>query len=166
MSNLSEIQKQIKAFNKALQRADKAGKIGGEYLRTINDLIDIDRMTKSGYAQAGTKYLENMTYKDLMSYQSDIKEARELLDLSTIVSDIDIDYAPDVKGALWEMFNKLEDAGLGAITSEQVHDVEMGNVPVNYRSMLKNMNRYLTDENYLIGDFNAWWDKQVEKGLT
>ena len=164
MSNLSEIQKQIKAFNKALSRAEKKGVLKGDYYKKINDLIDIDRMTKSGYAMSGTKYLENMTYKDLMSYQADITAARETLDLASIVDEIDIEAAPDVKGALWQMFNKLADNSL-LLDSDQVHDVEMGNVNIDYRKMLRQMNRYLNDPNYLLADFDAWWDKEKEKSL-
>ena len=164
MSNLTEIQKQIKAFNKALSRADKADAISGEYLRLINDLIDVDRMTSSGNAKAGTKYLENMTYKDLMSYQSDITAAREMLKIATITNELDMEFVKDKKDALWSLYNKLEDNGI-KLDSDQVHDVETGEVNIEFKSVMRHMNKLLTTKNYGVSDFSEWWDKQKEKGL-
>ncbi len=162
MSNLSEIQKQIKAFNKALSRADKADSISNQYYEQIMDLIDYSRMTRSGFAKAGTKYLENMSYRDLMAYQSDIKAAKEIVELSVITSELDIEYAPDVKGALWGMYNKLEDEGIG-IDSDQVRDVEKG--AFDYRKMLRMMNKLLNDPKYTHGDFAEEWQKEKDKAL-
>ena len=52
-NDVKYVQLQIKAFNKALSRADKANILGGDTYATINDLIDYERMTRSGYAKAG-----------------------------------------------------------------------------------------------------------------
>ena len=164
MSNISQIQKQIKAFNKQMQRAEKNDKIGNFYYKSISDLIDLDRMTSGGYAKAGTKYLESMSYKELMAYQSDIKKARELLDISVVTYDMDIEFAVDKKSALWQMYNKMEDAGLG-FDSDDVHDVEEGTSPVGFKDMMRMMNKYLTDPDYGMKAYKEEWDKIEAKAL-
>ncbi len=61
--NRNQVQKQIRAFNKQLQRAEKAGKISDRTYEQIMNLIDPTqgRMTPGGYAKAGSKYLESMS---------------------------------------------------------------------------------------------------------
>lgn len=154
------VQLQIKAFNKALSRADKANIIDSETYRVINDLIDYDRMTKSGYGKAGAKYLESLTPSELAAYSSDIKQAKDLLEMEKTLSQIDIDAAKDPKDLLWKMFQKLEDAGL-AFSSKQVHAVELGFKDISIREMVLKMNKYLTDANYGLSDFDAWFNEQI-----
>ena len=164
MNNVSEIQKQIKAFNKQMQRAEVNEKIGNFYYKAITDLIDMDRMTSGGYAKAGSKYLESMSYADLMAYQADIKAAKDLLEISITTYQMDIDFAIDKKSALWQMYQKLEDSGLG-FDSDQVHAVAEGDEDIGFKDMMKMMNKYLTDPNYGLSDFNKEWDRRKANSL-
>lgn len=164
MNNIDQIQKQIKAFNKQLQRAEKGGKVGNFYGKNISDLIDMQRMTSGGYAKAGKKYLESMSYQELMAYHADIKAARDVLELSIVTTELDIDYAIDRKSALWQMYQKLEDAGLG-FDSDQVHDVESGESPIGFREMMRMMDKYLKDPDYGLSDFQDEWDRKKESAL-
>lgn len=158
-NNVSQIQKQIKAFNKALSRADKAGLISDQYYAAISDLIDPERMTKKGYAMAGSKYLENLTPEELLSYSADIQQAKDLIDIEKIGDLIDFDTynVKDRKGLLWGVFNEMEARGL-AFDSDQVQRAVNGEVPL--RNMVIQMNRYLTEQDYGLGDFNEWWYSQ------
>ena len=156
-NDVKMVQKQIKAFNKALSRADKADFLHGELYANINDLIDFERMTKSGNAMAGEKFLSAMTPEELQAYASDIAEAKAKLELLTMSSKLDLEGVKDPKGALWTLYQKIEDAGY-FLDSEQVYEVEQGKVDVSYRQMLEKMNKYLTNEHYLLSDFDAWFD--------
>lgn len=159
MNNVKMVQNQIKAFNKALSRADKAASIDGEFLREINDLIDYERMTLKGFAKAGTKYLESMTPEELLSYSSDIQQAKDLIELSNLEFKLDIEGAKDPKALLWKLYDKLDDAGY-AFDSDQVKEVADGETKINYRDFALKMHKYLTDENYGYSDFNEWFDSQ------
>ena len=90
MTNIEMTQLQIKAFNKALSRADKANLISDDIYAAISDLIDPERMTKSGYGKAGKKYLESMSTEDLLAYGSDIEAAKNLLEVSKLSNQLDI----------------------------------------------------------------------------
>lgn len=159
-NNVRMVQLQIKAFNKALSRADKADLLHGETYGVINDLIDWDRMTKSGYAKAGAKYLEKMTPDELLSYSADIQQARDLLKLEKTIQMVEIDSATDGKALLWKLYQKLQDAGL-AFDSDQVHAVETQSVDITIREMALHMNRYLTDKDYGLSDFDGWFNEKA-----
>ena len=159
-NNAAIIQKQIKAFNKALSRADKANIIDNDVYEVISDLIDYNRMTKSGYAKAGTKYLERMSPEELLAYSSDISQAKGLLEMNKTLMQVDIDSAKDPKDLLWKMFQKLEDAGL-AFSSKQVHAVELGFKNISVREMVIMMNKYLKDGDYGLSDFDAWFNSRI-----
>lgn len=156
-NDVKMVQKQIKAFNKALSRADKADFLHGELYANINDLIDFERMTKSGNAMAGEKFLSTMTPEELQAYASDIAEAKAKLELLTMSSKLDLEGVKDVKGALWTLYQKIEDAGYH-MDSDQVRDVEIGKIDVSYRQMLEKMNKYLNDPHFLKSDFDDWYD--------
>ena len=158
--NVTEIQLQIKAFNKALSRADKANLISDEYYAAISDLIDPERMTKSGFGKAGKKYLESMTPEELLAYSSDIKQAKNLLELESLSFQLDIQGVKDPEGLLWQMYQKLEDAGY-AFDSEQVKAVLDGETDVSVKRFALHMNKYLHDENYGLSDFNEWFNSQT-----
>lgn len=159
-NNVRMVQLQIKAFNKALSRADKAELISGDTYGVISDLIDYDRMTKSGYAKAGTKYLEKMTPDELLSYSADIKQAKDLLELEKTIQMVKIDSASDPKALLWKMYQKLQDAGL-AFDSDQVQAVLEGNVNISVRDMALKMNKYLIDKDYGLSDFDEWFNEKA-----
>lgn len=163
MTNIEMTQLQIKAFNKALSRADKANLISDDIYAAISDLIDPERMTKSGYGKAGKKYLESMSAEELLAYGSDIEAAKDLLEISKLSNQFDISAAKDPKGLLWGLYQKLEDAGLG-FDSDPVDDVLRGNVNVSVKDLALKMNKYLTDENYGLSDFKEWFDSQAALG--
>lgn len=159
-NNVRMVQLQIKAFNKALSRADKADLISGDTYGVISDLIDYDRMTKGGYAKAGAKYLEKMTPDELLSYSADIKQAKDLLELEKTIQMVEIDSASDPKALLWKMHQKLQDAGL-AFDSDQVQAVLEGNVNISVRDMALKMNKYLSDKDYGLSDFDEWFNEKA-----
>ena len=158
--DITNIQLQIKAFNKALSRADKAGTLSDDIYAAISDLIDPERMTKSGLGKAGKKYLENMSPEELLAYSSDIGDAKKLLEIDSLSFKLDLDGVKDPQGLLWRMYQKLEDAGY-AFDSEQVRAVADGTVSVNFKSFALHMNKYLHDPEYGLTDFNEWFDSQV-----
>lgn len=158
-NNAKMVQLQIKAFNKALSRADKANIISDEIYAAISDLIDYDRMTQSGYGKAGKKFLESMTPEELQAYSADIKAAKDLLELEKTIQMVDIESASDPKSLLWQMYQKLEDAGL-AFDSDQVQAVIQGN-GVTVREMAMKMNQYLTDKNFGLSDFYSWFNEKA-----
>ena len=162
MNNAHFVQLQIKAFNRYMQR--NQDKISDEVYEAISDLIDIDRMTASGYAKAGSKYLENMTPKELLAYSSDIEEARMLLDFDMITDQLDINNAKDPKSALWRMADKLRDAGM-PFDSDQIKTVADGeSTNVRFKDMMLQMNKLLHNPDYGLSDFYEWWDNK--EGLT
>ena len=159
-NNVSMVQKQIKAFNKALSRAEKAGHISNSFYEAITDLIDYERSTKSGYAKVGTKYLEKMTPEELLSYSSDIQQAKDLLKLGTLEFKLDLSGAKDPKALLWKLYDKLDAAGL-AFDSDQVKAVAENEVNIDYKSFALQMNKYLTNEDYGLSDVQQWFDEQI-----
>lgn len=163
MTNVEMTQLQIKAFNKALSRADKANLISDDIYAAISDLIDPERMTKSGYGKAGKKYLEKMSPEELLAYGSDIEAAKNLLDISKLSTQLDISEATDPKGLLWRMYQKLEDAGY-AFDSDQVRAVVDGEVNVTFKDMALKMNKYLNDEDYGLSNFTEWFNSQASLG--
>lgn len=162
MNNAHFVQLQIKAFNRYMQR--NQDKISDEVYEAITDLIDIDRMTASGYAKAGSKYLENMTPKELLAYSSDIEESRMLLDFDMITDQLDINNAKDPKSALWRMADKLRDAGM-PFDSDQIKTVADGEATnVRFKDMMLQMNKLLHNPDYGLSDFYEWWNEK--EGLT
>lgn len=159
-NNVRMVQLQIKAFNKALSRADKADLLHGETYGVINDLIDWDRMTQSGYAKAGAKYLEKMTPEELLSYSADIKQAKDLLELEKTIQLVEIDSAADPKSLLWQMYQKLQDAGL-AFDSDQIQAVLNGDVNISVRDMALKMNKYLREKDWGLSDFDEWFNEKA-----
>jgi len=161
-NNVVYIQKQLKAFNKYMSR--NMDNISDEVYEAISDLIDIDRMTASGYAKAGSKYLESMTPKELLAYSSDIEEARMLIDFDMITDKLDINNAKDPKSALWRMADKLKDAGM-PFDSDQIKTVADGeSTNVKFKDMMLQMNKLLHNPDYGLSDFYEWWDSK--EGLT
>ena len=158
-ANVKMVQLQIKAFNKALSRADKADLISDEIYAAISDLIDPERMTAGGYGKAGIKYLENMTPEELLAYSSDIEQAKNLLELEKLSYTLDISEATDSKALLWKMFQKLQDSGY-AFDSEQVRAVADGETNISYKQMAIQMNKYLHEEDYGLSDFTECFNKQ------
>ena len=160
MSNASQIQLQIKAFNKALSRADKAGTISDEIYEAISDLIGFERMTKSGYGKAGIQYLSDMSPKELMSYSSDIEAARNMLKLDKIIGEFDIGDYKDKKALLWKLYDELMDEGK-AFDSDQVKSVADGDVNIDYKQMVLQMYKYKNDPEYGLSDVAEWYESQV-----
>lgn len=157
-NNVKYIQKQIKAFNKYMSR--NLDNISDEVYEAIEDLIDLDRVTASGFAKAGSKYLENMTPKELLAYSSDIEEARMLIDFDMVTDELDIDNAKDPKSALWRMADKLKDAGM-PFDSDQVKMVADGETSgVRFKDMMLQMNKLLHNPDYGLSDFYEWWDRK------
>lgn len=156
MYNLDIIQKQLKAFNKALSRADKAGILSDEIYAAISDLIDPDRMTASGMAKAGKKYLESMQSVEVLAYSSDIKAAKQLLEIEKLSGVLDVVGNSDTKGFLWRIHQELIDAGM-PFDSDQVKAVEDNTKEVTVKDMALHMIRYKVDPNYGLAEFNEWY---------
>ena len=159
MNNIDMIQKQIKTFNKALSRADKANLISDDVYAVISDMIDPVRMTKSGYGKAGTKYLASMTTEELLSYSSDIQQAKDLLELDKAFSDFEIENENTAHDLLWRMYQKVLDNGF-QFDSDDVHMVDIGAANISAREMAIKMNQYLHDSDYGLSDFREWFDSQ------
>ena len=163
-NNPRQIELQIKAFNKALARADKAGKISNEAYELISDLIDYDRMTKSGYAKAGTKYLESMTPTELLAYSSDIQEAKDVLELETMEYKLDvqgiIDVAKDPVSLLWKYQDYLKSKGM-PFDSDLIKMVAVGlTKKVTWKNLIHQMQKYLVNENYGLSDAVQWFNEK------
>lgn len=158
-NNVRMVQKQIKSFNKALSRA-KAKGVLKDVLDPINDLIDYDRMTHQMYAKAGKGYLESLTPEELLAYSADIEYARELIDVGTRATKLNIEGAKDPISFLWKMFDELKAAGL-AFYSEQVKSVEKGDVNISWREMASIMDKYLNKPDFLLEDVDKWWKAQT-----
>lgn len=159
-NDIRDIQLQIKAFNKALERADKAGRISDKAYELISDLIDYDRMTQGGYAKAGAKYLEAMSNRDLLSYSSDIQEAKDVLELETMEYRLDIEGAKDSKALLWKMYQKLVDEGM-PFDSGTVYMVAEGKTKnVTWKDLAMQMNKYLHTDNYGLSDVMKYIDEK------
>ena len=161
MNSLTEIQKQIRSFNKAFQRADAKGAIPSNFYAQITDLIDYDRMTMKGYAKAGKKYLESMSYKDLLAYVSDIKQAKGLVDLSNLTSKMDITGAKDYKSLLWKLYDQIDVHK--NFDSDYVYNVVNGEVNIDYKDFALKMWKYLNNPDYGLSDFDEWY--QTHTGL-
>ena len=162
-NNVSFVQKQIRAFNKALTRADKSTKvvIGSDFNRAINDLIDYERMTKSGYAKAGTRFLEKMSPEELLTYSADIQQAKNLLEVATISFELDLEGYIDPKSVMWQLYDKLIDHSM-PFDSDYVFKVVEGNVNISYRDLAFQMHKYLTNPDYGLSNVHEWWDSQVK----
>ena len=163
MNSISEIQKQIRSFNKAFERAEKAGTLSNEFYAQVTDLIDYERMTQKGYAKAGKKYLEAMSYKDILAYQSDIKQAKGLIELSNLASKIDIEGAKDYKSLLWKLHDKID--MFKAFDSDYVYNAVEGNIEIDYKSLALEMYKYLNDPDYGQSDFQEWYDTHSTRKL-
>lgn len=162
MSNAHYVQLQIKAFNKYMSR--NIDNISDEVYAAVTDLIDFERMTASGYAKAGSKYLESLTPKELLAYSSDIEEARMLIDFDMITDQLDMDNAKDPKSALWRMSDRLKDAGM-PFDSDQVKEVADGEASnIKFKDMMLQMNKLLHNPDYGLSDFYDWWNSK--EGLT
>lgn len=158
MNNAHYVQLQIKAFNKYMSR--NMDKISDDIYEAVTDLIDIDRMTASGYAKAGSKYLESMTPEELLAYSSDIENARMLLDFDMMTDELDIANAKDPKSALWRMAERLKDAGIG-YDSDQIRAVETGNTKnVGFKDIMLQMNKLLNSPDYGLSDMMEWWNRK------
>ena len=156
--SIINIQKQIKAFNKYMSR--NLDNVSDEVYEAIEDLIDLDRLTASGFAKAGSKYLEGMPHKDLLAYSSDIEEARMLIDFDMMTEKFDITNAKDPKSALWRMAEKLRDQDI-AFDSDQVKAVEKGlTTNIKFKDMMLQLSKLLHDPNYTVGDMREWWDSK------
>lgn len=153
------VQKQVKAFNKALSRAKKKDSLIS-VMDAINDLIDYDRMTHKMFAKAGTTFLESMSHEELLAYSADIEKAKELIEIGNYSYLLDIEGAKDPKALLWKLYDALDKAGL-AFDSEQVHDTAEGNNSISWKDMAKQMYKYKTDENYGLSDVQKWYDSQI-----
>lgn len=155
--NVPDVQKQIKAFNKALSRA-KAKGTTKDVLNNINNLIDYDRMTHKMYAKAGKGYLESLSAEELLAYSSDIEAAKELIEVGNRASRLNIAGATDPMAFLWKMYDELKAKGL-PFDSDQIKAIQKGDVDVNWREMANQMEKYMKDPDYLLSDIEEWWEK-------
>lgn len=162
MNNAHYVQLQIKAFNKYISR--NMDKISDEVYEAITDLIDYERMTASGYAKAGSKYLESMTPRELLAYSADIENARLLVDFDMMTDQLEIDNAKDPASALWRMAEKLKNENI-AYDSDQIYLWEKGATSnVSFKDLMLQLNKLLNDPDYGLSDMNEWWDRK--EGLT
>lgn len=158
-NNVLMVQKQIKAFNKAFSRAEKANIIRSDYEALIYDLIDPERMTAGGYGKAGTKYLSSLSEEELLAYSSDIERAQDFIKIERIQLKYDID-AVDIQSLLWKLHDEMLNQGY-QLDSDQVREAHEG--LVNPYKMAIEMDKFISTKDYGYADFNDWWDKQ--KGL-
>lgn len=156
--NIEMVQRQIKSFNKAFYRIEKAGKITGEGLALVTDFIDYDRMTTSGYAKAGKIYLENMTEEELLAYSADIEDAYDIIKWDREMSAFEVS-AKDPESLLWKMYQMLDDNGQ-PFDSDDVKDVIDGVYEVGFKEMASKMYKLLKNKDYGLSDFNDWFQKQ------
>lgn len=162
MNNAHYVQLQIKAFNKYISR--NMDKISDEVYEAITDLIDYERMTASGYAKAGIKYLESMTPRELLAYSADIENARLLVDFDMMTDQLEIDNAKDPASALWRMAEKLKNENI-AYDSDQIYLVEKGAASnIGFKDMMLQLNKLLNDPDYGLSDMSEWWNRK--EGLT
>lgn len=157
MNNMKLVQKQIRAFNKAWSRADNAKLMTSDYNEMLSDIIGAGRLTKAGYAKAGTKYLENMSDYELMALSADIESARNALETAKITSSLDIYDVKitDPKSAIWSTYNNLLDRGYD-LDSDQVKTLASladENPKVKMVDVLKEMRKVLTKDDYGVSDF-------------
>lgn len=155
--NVPYVQRQIKAFNKALSRAKAKGSTK-DVLNNINDLIAYDRMTHKMYAKAGKGYLESLSDEELLAYSSDIEDAKELIEVGNWASRLNIEGASDPMAFLWKMCDELKAKGL-PFDSDQIKAIQKGEVDVDWREMAKQMEKYMNDPDYLLSDVEEWWEK-------
>lgn len=160
--NVKMVQRQIKSFNKAFSRIQSADQLSSQGLALVSDLMDYERMTKSGFAKAGTKYLENMTEEELLSYSADIEDAYDIIRWDRDMSEFELS-ASDPESLLWKMYNLLE---LNEVNfdSEDVKDVIDGVYDVGYKEMASKMYKMLKDKEYGMSDFQSWF--QNKRGLS
>lgn len=157
--NTSQVQKQIKAFNKFMSRNDVT--ISDLGYESITDLIignaANSRMTKSGYAKAGIKYLESLSPKELAAYSADIQDARNTIELLRSTKNIlsDADVLGDPVSALWKTYDALQDLGQ-EFDSEQVRDIATGANKKDYKQTIINMLKTL-DSKYGLADWDVWY---------
>lgn len=155
--NVPDVQRQIKAFNKALSRA-KAKGTTKDVLNNINNLIDYERMTHKMYAKAGKGYLESLSAEELLAYSSDIEDAKELIEVGNWASKLNIAGATDPMAFLWKMCDELKAKGL-PFDSDQIKAIQKGEVDVDWREMAHQMEIYMNDPDYLLSDVEEWWEK-------
>lgn len=163
-NNQAAIQKQIKAFNKYLRRAEQAGLIDNSVGSVIDDLIGYDRMTKGGLGKAGTKYLQSLSPAELNAYSEDIRQARiniESIKYRNMLLD-ELGEVSDPKAAMWKLYDKLEDMGY-IFDSDQVKEVVDNPEEYDYMEVMRNMSKVVIDEDYGLSDFTEWFNAQ--KGL-
>lgn len=156
--NIEMVQRQIKSFNKAFSRIEKAGKITGEGLALVTDFIDYERMTQSGYAKAGKKYLESMSEEELLAYSADIEDAYDILKWDREMQEFEVS-AKDPESLLWKMYNLLDDLGQ-PFDSDDVKDVIDGAYEVGYKEMASKMYKLLKNKDYGLSDFNDWFQSK------
>lgn len=159
--NVEMVQRQIKAFNKAFSRIEKSGKISGEGLALVTDFIDYDRMTMSGFAKAGKRYLENMTEEELLAYSADIEDAYDIIKWDREMSAFEIS-AKDPESLLWKMLDLLDEFDV-IFDSDDVKDVIDGVYDVGYKEMASKMYKLLKTKEYGMSDFNEWF--QTKRSL-
>ena len=159
MNSISEIQKQIRSFNKAYKRAIEKGTLRGDFLASAVDLVDYERMTMGGYAKAGAKYLENMSYKDLLAYQSDIKQAKGIIELVNLADRIDISDAKDYKSLLWKLYDRIDIHK--ALDSTQIHAAIEGDAEVDLKKLALELYKFDNNPDYGQADFEEWFNNEA-----
>lgn len=166
MNNVQMVQKQIKAFNKAWSRADSAKVLSMEYNDIISDLVGADRLTKGRYAKAGVKYLQSLSDYQLAALSADIQQAMETIQVAKISNELNIEEydISDVKGAVWQMYNKLMTTYGTGLDSEQVKSLEKSitSGETSVVSGLKEMRKFVTQKNYGNANFKEYVDSLSE----
>ena len=163
MNNVKMVQKQIKTFNKAWNRAESAKVLSMEYNDIISDLVGAERLTKGGYVKAGVKYLQSLSDYQLAALSADIQQAREAIEVAKISESVDIREfdISDPKSAIWNMYNKLLDSGY-QLDSDQVKSLADGDFQEDTIGILKEMKKVLTNKNYGLADFSEYFNNLHE----
>ena len=66
------------------------------------------------------------------------------------------DWTTDPLAFLWKMCDELKAKGL-PFDSDQIHKIQKGEVDVDWREMAWQMEKYMKDPDYLLGDVEKWW---------
>jgi hypothetical protein len=109
---LKNVQKAIRSFNLYYSNSLKKG-IEDSTSGIIDELIDVDRMSKKGYAKYSMKMLKGMSRQEIEEYMGDLTSAKHLLVAVTELPDF-VEYAAGIalKGdreGLWYLYDKMRE---------------------------------------------------------
>ena len=126
-NELKAVQKAIKTFNLYYASAARTTELLDNTQGIMDELIDVNRMSKKGYAKYSMKMLKSMTRQEIEEYMGDIQNAKHLLVAVNKLPDF-VEYASEIalKGdreALWSVWDKMQDLGYKLWSSSEFQDI-------------------------------------------